>query len=188
MVEYRHRGNIKLLDSGTRVAIVGSRKASEEGLAMAHSLAAYLAKKGFIIVSGLAEGIDSAAHKGCLGVKGKTIAVLGTGLDFIYPIFNKKLAKEIVEEGGLLLSMYEDSFSGSKWSYPERNKIVVEISEAVMVIEASIKSGTMITVKEAIKKGKEVWVWSGSVSEGNKYLIENGMGKAFTRASEIKVR
>jgi len=188
MEKYKYSGNIGLLLEDKKVAIIGSRKASQEALIKTREISSYLSNNGWVIVSGLAEGIDSAAHEACLESNGKTIAVLGTGLDFIYPDFNKELSREIVKKDGLLLTEYDNNFRGSKWSYPARNKVVVEISEAVIVIEASLKSGTMLTVKEAIKKGRGVWVWGGSLSEGNKYLIESGRGKAFLRACEIKVR
>jgi len=148
------------------IAIVGTRKASAEGLAIAEEFARSLASAGISIVSGLAFGIDSAAHRGCLAVRGRTIAVLAGGIVKIYPATNAPLAEKIISAGGSIVSEYQD-----EPSYPDlflrRNRIISGLSKAVIIIEAPLKSGAVSTAAWAAEQGREVFVVPGPISHPN---------------------
>lgn len=153
------------------IAIVGSRVASEKGKGLAYKYAFDLAKRRITIVSGMAYGIDSVAHKGALDAGGRTIAVLGSGLNVIYPPENKDLAREIVKSGALV-----SEFPPNTQPYPKnflaRNRIVTGLSKAVLIIEGAKRSGTLSTASWAADQGKEVFVIPGSPATD--FLIENG--------------
>ena len=137
-----------------------------------------LAKKGITIVSGLAKGIDSFAHIGTLEAKGKTIAVIGSGLDNMYPKQNIKLAREIIKQKGLIISEYPLGTKPKAENFPARNRIISGISKGVLVIEAKKKSGSLITVDLALEQGRDVFAIPGNVkslnSEGTNNLIKEG--------------
>lgn len=160
------------------IAIVGTRKASEYGKNIATQFAYELAQKGIVIISGLAKGIDSYAHIGTLKAKGKTIAVLGHGLDMIYPAENRKLAEEIIRNGGCLISEYPVGVSAKKEHFPERNRIISGLSRGVLVVEAQEKSGSLITVDFALEQGRDVYGIPGNInsqnSVGTNELIKQG--------------
>lgn len=139
------------------LGIVGSRRASKYGIDIAKSLAYGLSKKGANIISGMALGIDTAAHRGALIAKGKTIAVLGSGFNNIYPKENTKLFWEIINSGGAVVSEYEPNMSPSPKNFPERNRIISGLSHGVIIAEASEKSGSLITADFALEQGKEVF-------------------------------
>ena len=172
----------------TNIAIVGSRDATEYGKYVAKEFAYKLSKKGFNIVSGLARGIDSFAHKGTLNVKGKTIAVLGNGLDTIFPKENKKLADEIINTGGCIISEYPLGTKPLRENFPARNRIISGLCNGVLVVEAKPKSGTMITVDFALEQGRDVFVIPGNIdsvnSMGTNELIRQG-AKLVTNPEEI---
>ena len=161
-------------------AIVGSRKATEYGKKVAMQISKELSENGLNIVSGLAIGIDSYAHLGCLQVKdaGKTIAVLGSGLDVIYPKENRKLAEQIINSGGCIISEYPIGSKIEKNNFPQRNRIISGLSEGILVVEASKKSGALITAEFGIEQGKEVFAVPGDInreqSEGCNLLIKDG--------------
>jgi len=161
-------------------AVVGTRLCSDYGKEIAFSIAKDLSRAGLIIVSGMALGIDSWAHKGALEGGGQTIAVLGTGLDekSIYPRENLKLARQILEKGGCLISEYPPEHPAAKFAFLERNRIIAGISEGVLVVEAKIKSGALNTAGWARKQGKKVFAVPGSVfsqnSKGCHLLIKQG--------------
>ncbi len=161
-------------------AVVGARKCSDYGKKLAYSISYNLAKAGLTIVSGLAHGIDSSAHKGALDAKGKTIAILGTGLDpkVIYPQENLKLAEEILKRGGCLISEYPESQRGAKFTFPKRNRLISGISFGVLVVEAKEKSGALITAEWARKQGRKVFAVPGPIdslsSKGPHLLIKQG--------------
>lgn len=150
-------GNEKLLQEKNYIAIVGSRKCTSYGKTMSQAFSYLLAKNNIIIVSGLAEGIDSFAHEGCLLAKGKTIAVIGTGIDIVYPKENKELLDEIVKNNGLIISEFPLGTRPNKSNFPIRNRIISGICKGVLVIEAGEKSGALITVNYALEQGKEIY-------------------------------
>ncbi len=149
------------------IAIVGTRKATEEGKMLAKKTAKELAEKGFVIVSGLAMGIDTAAHEGAIKGGGKTFAVLGTGINKIYPAQNENLANRIILTGGAIISEYETNAPGFKWQFLERNRIVAGLCVATIVIEASSKSGSLVTARLAAESGREVFVFPGAAGHSN---------------------
>jgi DNA processing protein len=159
------------------VSIIGSRKCSEYGLMTANKLAAPLARRGIVIVSGMARGVDSMAHKGALEGGGKTIAVLGCGVDICYPSEAHALRKRIIENG-CVVSEYPPGTQPHKAFFPARNRIISGLSHAVVVVEASRKSGTLITVDTAHDQGREVLAVPGNISnklsEGTNRLIRDG--------------
>jgi len=182
------KGNKKLLDEERCFGVVGSREISDEGIEFTERLTADLVKDNNVIVSGFMYGVDSVAQKTCVKNGGKTIAVLGTGLEVIYPRENVSLYDEILGGGGLIVSEYEDGFRGERWSFPRRNRLISAIGRrGLIVIEAGIKSGTMSCVNYARKQGREIWVWRGSKKEGNSFLIEEGIGKGFESYKEINL-
>ena len=137
-----------------------------------------LAKQDFTIISGLAKGIDSIAHRGALEANGKTIAVIGSGLDNMYPKENINLAKQIIKQKGLIISEYPLGTRASKNNFPARNRIISGLSKGVLVIEAKEKSGTLITVDFALEQGREVFAVPGNIaflnSKGTNSLIKEG--------------
>ncbi|MFA5536075.1 MAG: DNA-processing protein DprA [Bacillota bacterium] len=159
------------------LGIVGSRRTTVYGEKIAEKFGRELADAGFTIVSGMARGVDSYAHKGCLNAKGKTIAVLGSGLDVIYPKENAKLADEI-KSTGLLLTEYPLGTPPLAINFPARNRIIAGLSLGILVIEAAIKSGALITADFAMELGKEVFAVPGPItspnSEGTNSLIKQG--------------
>lgn len=161
------------------VAIVGSRHNTRYGEEIAYKLAYELAKKGVIVVSGLAYGIDSIAHRGCLAANGITIAVLGTPIDQIYPTRHIGLAREIIEKNGAIISEYAPkSKVFLKTSFLERNRLISGLSDIVVVVEAAEKSGSLNTATHAIDQGKTVFAVPGNItspySQGCNKLIKQG--------------
>ena len=161
-----------------QIAMVGSRKASAAGTRTAHAFAAELAANGFAITSGLAIGIDSAAHAGALSVKGRTIAVLGTGLDRLYPKRNRLLAQEIIDQGGALVSEFPLGTDALPQNFPRRNRIISALAYGTLIIEAAIKSGSLITARYALQQDRELFAIPGSIhdplSKGCHALIKDG--------------
>ena len=147
------------------VAIVGSRAASPYGLSVAEQLAADLAARGLVVVSGLARGIDSAAHRGALAGGGATIAVLGSGIDVMYPPEHATLAAEIAVEGAVV-SEFVPGTLPQPWCFPLRNRIISGLARAVVVIEAGEKSGSLITARCALEQGRDVLAVPGNVLSG----------------------
>ncbi|MEK7629775.1 MAG: DNA-processing protein DprA [Patescibacteria group bacterium] len=170
------------------VAIVGTRKATAEGKLLAKNIGKELAAEGVVIVSGLALGIDAAAHEGALVAGGKTIAVLANGLDKIYPATNENLGKRIIESDGVIFSEYSAGTPALPHQFLERNRIVSGLSIATIVIEAPIHSGALVTAKNAIDQGREVFVFPGPANhpnfQGSHMLIRNG-ARLVTNASDI---
>ena len=166
-----------LRENDINIAVVGSRLASTYGKFSTERLCRELALKGITVVSGLARGIDSAAHKGALAGKGRTIAVLGCGLDVIYPSENEKLYEEIVSQGAVITEFPFGSPPAAS-NFPARNRIISGISLGVVVVEANEKSGSLITAKLALEQGREVFAVPGSIdsagSRGTHKLIKQG--------------
>jgi DNA processing protein len=165
---------------GPRVAIVGSRRPSPYGEAVAEQLAADLARAGVIVVSGLALGCDAAAHRGALVGGGVTVAVMGTGVDIVYPAAHFRLAEEIVAAGGALVSQFPDGTSPRRRNFPARNVTLAALSDVVVVVEAVQGSGALITAEAALDLHKEVMAVPGSIfsplSVGTHALIRDGAG------------
>lgn len=159
------------------VAIVGSRGASPYAKTVARRLAAGLAEAGVAVISGMARGVDGAAHMGCLEAGGRTIAVLGTGVDVVYPREHLELAQRIAN-AGVLVSELEPGTMPLAWHFPRRNRIISGLSRAVVVVEASEKSGSLITARLALEQGREVMAVPGSVlygqNRGAHALIKDG--------------
>lgn len=166
------------LMSRPRIAIVGSRKITPYGRGVTENLAAALASKGVVIVSGLALGVDSVAHQACLRAGGQTIAVLPSGLDKIYPSTHTNLARDIVKQGGALITEYEDGAVPYPSNFLERNRIIAALSDGVLVTEAAIRSGSLNTANHALQLGKPVFAVPGNItsplSAGCNNLIKAG--------------
>jgi DNA processing protein len=158
------RGDRSLF-AGPCVAIVGARAATRDGLGIAYQLAADLSCAGIVVVSGLARGIDSSAHRGALDTKGKTIAVLGTGIDRVYPSENEQLHGRIAEHG-LLVTEFAPGAPPNLFHFPLRNRIISGLSKAVVVVEAREKSGSLITARLAGDQGRDVMVVPGQIRTG----------------------
>jgi DNA processing protein len=152
--------------------VVGSRKMSRRGEMMTKMVVKEVVGKGYVVLSGLARGIDSVAHQECLRCGGKTMAVLGHGLDMVYPPENEGLFKEIIEGGGVVLSPFEVGVKPEPKHFPWRNRIMVGMSVGVVVVEAGMRSGTLTTANWAAEIGRELLVVPGSV--GGDYLIKEG--------------
>jgi len=158
-------------------AIVGSRNATPQGCADAEAFAAALSSAGFAIVSGLAVGIDAAAHRGGIAHTGSSIAVVGTGLDRVYPARNRDLAHDLAARG-LVISEFAPGTPALKQNFPRRNRLVSGLSRGVLVIEATLRSGSLITARMAAEQGREVFALPGSIhspfSKGPHKLIREG--------------
>jgi DNA processing protein len=161
----------------TLVAVVGSRNPTHYGLNAAEMVGQGLARRGIGVVSGMARGIDSAAHWGCLGGRGFTIAVLGTGVDIIYPPSNKKLFHQIINKGAVI-SEFPLGTPPEPKNFPIRNRIISGLSRGVVVVEATKNSGSLITASQALEQGREVFAVPGSInsfkSTGCHLLIKQG--------------
>lgn len=170
-------GNIDLLNNNA-IAIVGSRDYDGYGKVHTKRFASFLAQKGLTIVSGLARGIDTFAHESSINKKGKTIAVIASGFYNIYPKENIKLAKEIIDNGGLIISEWEPNAQNTVYRFPQRNRIISGLSIATIVIESKMKSGSNITAYNAMKQGRIVFALPGDLgvarSEGTNCLIKDG--------------
>ena len=140
------------------IAVVGTRKASPEGLAQARSLAEQLAERNVTVLSGLALGVDGAAHEGALAVGGRTVAVLGTGINTIYPAQHTELAGHIVESGGALVSQFWPDAPPTKWSFPMRNVVMSGMGVGTVVVEASKTSGAKMQARLALEHGKRLFL------------------------------
>lgn len=182
------KGDISLLHSDS-IAIVGTRICTRYGATQAHDFAFNLCKAGFTIVSGLAEGIDANAHKGALDAKGKTIAVLAGGLNYIYPAINKPLAEDILNSGGLLISENPPAFLPKGFNFVQRNRIIAGLSLGVFVPEAGLKSGANHTINFANDFGRDIFALPGRVdspaSEGTNKLIKNLQGACVVCPNDI---
>ena len=159
------KGNIELLKNDNMLAVVGSRGASLSALKLAGRIAADIARKDVVVVSGMARGIDAAAHQGALEADGGTIAVLGTGIDVVYPLENEKLYNKLVQNG-LVLTEYPFHTKPQATNFPRRNRIVSGLSKGVLVIEAGVRSGSLITAHQALEQGRDVYAVPGAPYDG----------------------
>ncbi len=170
------RGCLDTLESPC-VSIVGTRKPTLYGLQMAQGLAGDLGSRGIAIVSGLARGIDAAAHRGCLDASGKTVAVLGCGIDIVYPREHRRMTEKIAEKG-LLLSEFVPGTSPSPQNFPVRNRVISGLSLGTIIVEASEYSGSLITARLAMEQNREIFALPGNLtvpqSFGPNFLIKQG--------------
>jgi len=170
------RGSLKEEDKDA-VAMVGTRRATIYGKMMVRKLARDLAKEGLTIVSGMARGVDTAAHLGALEAGGRTIAVLGCGVDVVYPLENRRLMAEIIESGAVI-SEFPLRTSPEGVNFPRRNRIISGLSKGVVVVEAPLRSGALITADFALEEGREVFAVPGNInspySQGTNRLIKQG--------------
>jgi DNA processing protein len=159
-------------------AVVGTRRPSGAGAAAAYDMARALARGGVPVVSGLALGIDAMAHRGNLEGGGATLAVLGSGLDQVYPASNRMLARRIIETGGALISEYPPGTEPRKWHFPARNRIISGLARGTLIVEAPQSSGALITAQFALDQGRDLWVASAGIAsplgEGNRRLSAEG--------------
>ena len=167
------------LPAGALVAIVGSRKATPAGVETAHALGREFAARGVCVVSGLALGVDAAAHEGALAGGGSTVGVLGCGIDVVYPRANRDLFGRVGALGALV-SEYSLGEAPLAWRFPARNRIISGLSDAVVVVEAPEKSGALITARHALDAGRDVWAVPGPVGSpecrGSNRLLADGAG------------
>ena len=182
-----YRGNLDCL-MGKCVAVVGSRKASPQGIDVTRKICRELSAAGVTVISGLAMGIDAAAHEGCLEGGSPTAAVLGCGLDVDYPMENLTLRESILKKGGVLLSEYPPGFRANKCVFQVRNRIISGQGKALLLMESRIQSGSMLTVQHALDQGKEVFAYPGipgsEWAEGAHQLLREG-ANYFTSAQDI---
>lgn len=180
------KGNLKEEDS-LAIAIVGSRKATSYGKWVAEKISRELSRIGITIISGMARGIDTQAHKGAIGENGRTIGVLGCGVNIVYPKRNKELSSQIVHNGALISEFFLDTPPLSQ-NFPLRNRIISGLSLGVAVIEAGEKSGSLITAEHALEQGKDVFAVPGNInsiySKGTNQLIKEG-AKVLTDVDDI---
>lgn len=175
MILYMKGANIP--QNKTFIAVVGSRNATHYGLKAAEEFGQGLARRGLGIVSGMALGIDAESHWGCIEGKGFTVAVLGNGIDIVYPVANRKLHDKILESG-TIVSEFPVGTTPSPANFPQRNRIISGLSRGVLVIEATKNSGSLITASLALEQGKDVFAVPGSIesykSRGCHFLIKHG--------------
>lgn len=171
------KGDVDMLASD-QIAVVGSRKPTYNGKHIAHSLSADLGALGLTVTSGLALGIDACAHQGAISKRGITIAVLGSGLERVYPRRNYALSQQIIEQKGVIISEFFPDTPPNAQHFPRRNRIVSGISLGVVIVEAAIKSGSLITARLALEQNREVFAVPGSVlnpnAKGCHFLIKQG--------------
>ena len=172
-----YRGKLPNIDENVLIACVGTRKCSPTGMQTAYTLGMELVHGGAIVVSGMASGIDSATQKGAISAGGHTIAVLGCGIDRVYPIENKELMEKIASTG-TILTEYAPGTDPLGKNFPIRNRIISGLCQGTVVVEADIKSGSLITAKYALKQGRDIFAFPGKANDpnstGTNMLIQNG--------------
>ncbi len=182
-----YQGNLAAMQ-GKCITVIGSRNATNEGISATHAVCRELSNAGVCVVSGLAVGIDTAAHKGCLDGTSPTIGVASCGLNVPYPSDSVPLKERILSQNGLLLSEYPPDMRSSKYVFSARNRILAGLSSGVVLMEAMIRSGSMLTVQHALEQGKDVFAYPGipgtTHSEGTHQLLREG-AVFFTSARDI---
>ena len=166
------------------LGMVGTRKPSPQACEQAYKIAGNIANAGISVISGLAFGIDAMSHRGNLTGNIPGFAVLGSGIDQIYPSANRQLAKRILDSGGSLISEYPPGTPASKWSYPARNRLISGLSRSVLIVEAPKKSGALITAAFALEQGRDLWVASSGTEE-SEVFDRNGTIKLAFDGAEI---
>lgn len=183
-----YRGNLDLLRSDRLIAIVGTRRNTAYGKLCCENIVKKLMDADVTIVSGFAMGIDTISHKTCIDNNGKTIAVIASGLDIVYPASNLKLWKEI-EKKGLILSEYDYGTKPFRSNFPKRNRIIAGLSKATVIIESKEKGGSLITANMALEEGRDIFAVPGNIfsenSKGSNSLIRDSKAKLLLSADEI---
>lgn len=173
-----YKGDLSIINNNLNIAMVGSRKPTPYGINCANRISYELSERNINIISGLALGIDSCCHRGCIKGKGKTIAVLASSLDNIRPSTNESLANDILEDGGLILSEYNVGHITTRGNFPARNRIISGISDGVIVVEAGERSGALITADLGLDQGKNIFAVPGHInsdlSKGCHKIIKDG--------------
>ncbi|WP_246055208.1 DNA-processing protein DprA [Pseudalkalibacillus caeni] len=171
------KGDCSILSSNLMLSVVGTRKPHKDARKVVDRILSPIVKEGFTIVSGLAYGIDRLAHETAMQQNGRTIAVLGSGFDHIYPKENRHLAASIASSD-LLLSEYPPGRQPARWQFPQRNRVISGLSQGTLIVEAKKKSGSLITADQALQQGRDVFAVPGSVMEenfeGSNWLIQQG--------------
>ncbi len=184
------KGELTRIWERKTIAVVGTRKMTAYGKEATERLVEGLVEAGLVIVSGMALGIDGVAHETCLKKKGTTIAVLGAGVDVVYPPEHEGLYKRILSSGGVIVSEQPLGRRVSRELFPARNRIISGLADGVLVVEGAIKSGSLITARLALDQGREVFAVPGpitsEVSEGTNYLISQGAGVALSSDSILE--
>ena len=157
------RGNAQILSADHSVAVVGTRRASEAGRRVAARIAVSLVRAGAVVVSGLAVGIDGAAHAAVITEQGPTVAFIGSGHNRLFPAVHDRLADRIVEAGGAIVSEYAPDTEPTKWTFPRRNRLISGSADAVVIVEAGAKSGALLTGSWALEQGRDCFVVPGSI-------------------------
>jgi DNA processing protein len=184
-----YKGAIEIINRNKNVAVIGTRQSSESGMRLSYEAGRTVGELGLNLVNGLALGCDTEAIKGALSVGGKCIAIMPCGLDQIQPKSNRKLAEEILDQGGCLLSEYPAGTGIEKYRYVERDRIQSGISQGVLVIEAEEKSGTMHTANAAIRQNKRLACYYHELlkhSSGNKYLESSGKAEVLKTKTDME--
>ncbi|MFH1589243.1 MAG: DNA-processing protein DprA [archaeon] len=183
-----YKGNLDEKIFENCLAVVGSRRMTTYGNRVIEQMVAKIASLGITIVSGFMYGVDATAHKAALSVGGKTIAVMPCGANIIHPAYQDDLYNKILENNGLIISEYEDDFQPALWTYPKRNRIVAGLSKATLVVEAALKSGSLITANYTKEYNRKLFVVPGPItsinSEGINQLIKEGASIA-SKAEDI---
>lgn len=185
------KGDKSCLKTPRTIGVVGTRKVTSYGKEVTESLVSQLTNFGFTIISGMALGVDAIAHTSCIDNKGKTIVVLGNGVDLPFPRENQSLYQEILENGGVVISEYPPSVSPTKGSFPARNRIIAALSLGVLIPEAATGSGSLITAEYAKKLGKPIFAVPGpitsSMSDGTSQLLQDGAVLVRSASDIVKV-
>jgi DNA processing protein len=170
------------------VAVIGARSCTDYGAHVARTLGRELAAGGVTVVSGLARGIDGHAHRGALEADGRTVAVLGCGIDRDYPAAHAELARQITERGGIV-SEYEPGVAPAPWRFPARNRIIAALADVVVIVEARERSGALITVDLAMEIGRPIYAIPGEItsalSQGTNQLLRHGHATLITSATDV---
>lgn len=186
-----YKGDINLLNSDKLCSIIGTRNPSDTAKKIGIEVSKKMTQKGYVVVSGLAEGCDTLGHRGCLDANGKTVAIVGTGLDTVFPKSNIDLQQEILNKGGLVISEYPIGFKGASFSFVQRDRLQAACAECVIVIQTSVNGGTMHASKACVEKyNKQLFVVSPSLlmdgdASGNQYLIDNYGAKVINNIDEL---
>ena len=186
-----YKGDINLLNSDKLCSIIGTRNPSDTAKKIGIEVSMKMTQKGYVVVSGLAEGCDTLGHRGCLDANGKTVAIVGTGLDTVFPKSNIDLQQEILDKGGLVISEYPIGFKGASFSFVQRDRLQAACVKCVIVIQTSVNGGTMHASKACVEKyNRQLFVVAPDLltdgdAGGNQYLIDNYGAKVINNIDEL---